>query len=151
MKFPLKLWAKWTLLVLLSAVASFIAALLAEYNTVAHLTGIGLGIATFIVIYTVVESWAVSRGKEAFVRSLKVGVVVKIGLELVPAIDIVTGAVAIGLIDLLGIHLPVLATYLKTVVVGIILSAVVLAIGATYWYLRGRFTIALDGLQGAAR
>lgn len=151
MKFPLKLWAKWTLLVLLSAVASFIAALLAAYSTIAHLTGIGLGIASFIVIYTVLESWAVSRGMDAFVRSLKMGVIVKIVLELVPAIDVFTGAAAISLIDALRIQQPVLATYLKTMVVGVIFSIVVFTFGAAYWYLRGRFTLAMNGVRGAVQ
>jgi hypothetical protein len=136
MKFPLKLWLKWIALVLLSAIASFIAALMAEYNTIEHLAGIGLGIGSFIVIYTLVESWAVSRGKDDFVRSLKVGVVVKIGLELVPAIDVVTGAIAISVIDEIGIRQPVLATYLKTMLVGVMFSVVVFIIASLHSYLR---------------
>jgi len=70
MRFPFKLWLKWTVLVLASAIASFIAALIDGYNTARQLTGIGLGIATFIVIYTVIESWATARSMSAFVQSL---------------------------------------------------------------------------------
>jgi len=149
MHFPFKLWLKWTLLVLASAVASFIAALIDNYNTPGQLTGIGLGIASFIVIYTVLESWATARSMSAFIRSLKIGVLIKIGLEIVPAIEVVTGALAISAIDALGIDNQILSTYLKTVIVGLVYSGIVFLLAALYWYLRGRYTFVAQQLQGA--
>jgi hypothetical protein len=149
MRFPFKLWLKWTVLVLASAIASFIAALIDGYNTARQLTGIGLGIATFIVIYTVIESWATARSMSAFVQSLKVGVLIKIGLEIVPAIEVVTGGLAIDMIDALGIDNVILSTYLKTLIVGVIYSVIVFLLAALYWYLRGRYTFVAQHLRGA--
>jgi hypothetical protein len=149
MRFPFKLWLKWTVLVLASAIASFIAALIDGYDTARQLTGIGLGIATFIVIYTVIESWATARSMSAFIQSLKVGVLIKIGLEIVPAIEVVTGGLAINMIDALGIDNVILSTYLKTLIVGVIYSVIVFLLAALYWYLRGRYTFVAQHLRGA--
>jgi len=76
-------------------------------------------------------------------------VLIKIGLEIVPAIEVVTGGLAIDMIDALGIDNVILSTYLKTLIVGVIYSVIVFLLAALYWYLRGRYTFVAQHLRGA--
>src|SRR5438874_7287120 len=90
-KVTLRLVLKWTLLVPLSAVASFVAALLTDYAGAVRIVAMLAGIATFIVLYACIEAWAVARGHENLLRSLKVGVIIKIALQLAPTIELGAG------------------------------------------------------------
>jgi hypothetical protein len=138
MVFTLRLFFKWTLLVSLSAVASFIAALLSGHNSASHIAAMLAGIATFIGIYMLIEAWAASKNMHRFLKSLKMGVIIKIALELIPAIEIFTGMVVVAAIEQLQIHNVFSATYLKTMATGTILSGVVFVIAAVYGYVFNR-------------
>jgi hypothetical protein len=138
MNIRLKLWLKWTLLVTLSSVASFVAALLTEHNSVEHVAGMLAGCATFIAIYVFIEAKATQKGMDSFLKSLKIGVIVKIGLEVIPAIDIFTGMFVQWLLAPLSISSIFLLTYLKTIATGIILSGFVFAIASVYRYFHIR-------------
>jgi len=133
-----RLCLRWTLLVSLSAVASFFAALLSGHNTAAHIAGMVAGIITFIAIYVVIEGWAIANGLTEFKKSLRVGVYVKIGLELIPAIEVFTGLLTVNAIEALHIHSVFVATYLKTMATGAILSLGVGVIASLYWYYHNR-------------
>lgn len=63
---------------------------------------------------------------------------VKIGLELIPAIEVFTGLFVVNLIEALHIHSIFLATYLKTMGTGAILSLGVGMIASLYWYYHNR-------------
>lgn len=138
-----RLWLKWTALVALSAAASFCAALLSEHNQRIDLIAMGCGIATFIVINVALENWALARQKSALVRSLFVAVWIKIGLELLPAIEILTGMAIVSLVEGLGVSNRFLATYLKTVGTGTVLAGIVFFIAAIYRYVKRRSQAAL--------
>ena len=133
-----RLCLKWTLLVSLSATASFIAALLSAHNSAAHIAGMIAGIVTFIAIYVAIDGWAIANAKTELQKSLRIGVLVKIGLELIPAIEIFTGLVIVSGVEALGIRSVFLATYLKTMGTGAILSLVVGLIASLYWYYHNR-------------
>lgn len=133
-----RLCLKWTLLVSLSAVASFFAALLSGHNTASHIAAMIAGIVTFIAIYVTIDGWAIANGLTEFKKSLRVGVLVKIGLELIPAIEVFTGLFVVNLIEALHIHSIFLATYLKTMGTGTILSLGVGMIASLYWYYHNR-------------
>jgi hypothetical protein len=134
----LNLCLKWTLLVTLSAVASFVAALMTGHTTAAHIAGMLAGIVTFIAAYVLIEARARQKGMESFLKALKVGVIVKIGLELIPAIEIFTGMFAVQLLEWLSIHSPFPSAYLKTVITGVILSGFVFGIASIYTYIHNR-------------
>jgi hypothetical protein len=133
-----RLCLKWTLLVSLSAVASFVAALLSAHNSAAHIAAMIAGIITFIAIYVAIDGWAIANLKTEFQKSLRIGVLVKIGLELIPAIEIFTGLLTVTAVEALHIQSTFLATYLKTMATGAILSLAVGLIASLYWYYRNR-------------
>ncbi|MGB6310420.1 MAG: hypothetical protein WBF89_21785 [Steroidobacteraceae bacterium] len=135
----LRLWLRWTLLVGLSATASFVAALLSDHNQTVDIIAMLCGIATFIVINVRLETWAVSRQKTEFVKSLRVAVWIKIGLELLPAIEVLTGVMIVGLVEMLGLKSRFLETYLKTVGTGTLLAMIVFLIAAIYRYVQHRW------------
>ena len=133
-----KLFLKWSLFVSLSAVASFVAALLTGHDSTTKIVAMLVGIATFICIYTLIEAWALSKNMHSFLRSLRVGVIVKIILQLIPAIEIFTGMFVVSIIKRSGIHNDFFATYLKTLATGTALSGVVFVIATIYGYFINR-------------
>jgi hypothetical protein len=145
MKITIKICLKWILLVTLSAIASFIAAILTEHNTRTDIFAMLTGIATFILINILLEGWATSRQKSEFIRSLKVAVLIKIGLELLPAIEVTTGMGIVQLVEMAGIKNRFLATYLKTVGTGTVLASIVFAIAAINRYIRNRAKLRMAG------
>src|SRR5687768_6761778 len=64
---------KWTVLVVLSAAASFVAAMLTDHVNTADFAAMAAGIATFIVFYSAVEAEARAKGRLEFVKALKAG------------------------------------------------------------------------------
>jgi len=138
MVITLKLFLKWALLVSLSAVASFIAAVLSGHDSAIKIAAMLVGIATFIGIYVLIEAWAASKNMHRFLKSLKVGVIVKIVLQLIPAIEIFTGMFVVSVIEGFEIHNDFFTTYLKTMATGAILSCVVFVIAAIYDYFINR-------------
>lgn len=122
----LKNLVKWSVLVLLSSVASVVAAVLMDYSTPHHLLGMVLGIATFIVAYALVDSWLVKSGREELSRALRLAVYIKMGLQLAPVVETGAGLCAGLLLDPMIGSMPVMVyTYLMTLVVGLLLSLVV--------------------------
>src|SRR5258708_36830544 len=89
---------KWTLLVCISAICRFAAAILSQFAKPAEIAGMLLGIVTFIAIYSAIEHWALKKNRALFLQSLKYGVIIKIFLQLVPAIELGAGCVAAMLI-----------------------------------------------------
>ena len=138
MDITIKLVLKWTLLVSLNAIASFIAALLSGHDSLIKIAAMLAGIFTFILIYTLIEAWAEMRQMKSFLRSLKVGVIVKMVLQLIPAIEIFTGMFIVWSIEQVGVKNVFFATYLKTVGTGVILSCVVFVITAVHSYITSR-------------
>lgn len=147
MDITLKLFIKWCLLVSLSAVASFVAAVLTDYSGVVKIIAMLAGIISFACIYTFIEAWAILKMKHEFLTSLKVGVLVKVALQLIPAIEVFTGAFAVWLVDLLNVHNHFVSVYLKTMVTGSLLSLVVFAIAALYAYLVRRFGVSATRIE----
>jgi len=127
---------KWTLLVCLSAICSFAAAILSQFAKPAEIAGMLLGIVTFIAIYSAIEHWALKKNRALFLQSLKYGVIIKIFLQLVPAIELGAGWVAAMLI-MGGTdgEKGFLTTYLMTITVGILLSAIVFLITSVCYYI----------------
>jgi hypothetical protein len=144
----MRLFLKWALLVSLSAVASFVAAILTGHDSALKIAAMLAGIVTFIGIYMLIEAWAVSKDMHNFLKSLKVGVIVKMGLQLIPAIEIFTGMFVVWIIEGLKIHDDFSSTYLKTVGTGTILSFVVFMIAAIHGYLFNRAITALRRARG---
>ncbi len=145
MKITIKMCLKWILLVALSAIASFVAALLTAHNRGIDIFAMLTGIATFIVINILLEGWATSRHKSEFIRSLKVAVLIKIGLELIPAIEVATGMWIVALVDSAGFKYRFLATYLKTIGTGTVLALIVFVIASIYRYVRNRIRLRRAG------
>jgi hypothetical protein len=150
MKITARLFLKWTLLVTLNALASFAAAVLTDFSNATALVAMAFGIATFIVLYTCIEGWAIARGRDDLRKSLKVGVIVKMILQLLPGIELGAGYVATrflagaGLAAKEGDEPGFLFTYLSTLIVGLLLSVIVFVIAALYWHVH-------DRIQAAAR
>lgn len=133
-----RLWLKWILLVSASAIASFAAALLSGHSSAAHIAGMICGIVTFIVIYTLIDGWADANAMARFRKSLRIGVLVKIALELIPAIEVGIGIMVVQVVESLGIKNVFSATYLKTIATGALLSCVVGLIACLYAYFSDR-------------
>lgn len=138
MNITIKLLLKWTLLVSLNAVASFIAALLSGHDSMIKIAAMMAGIVTFVLIYTLIEAWAEMRQMKNFLMSLKFGVIVKLVIQLIPAIEIFTGMLVVRSIEQIGVENEFFATYLKTIGTGLVLSCVVFAITAAHSYISGR-------------
>jgi len=132
---------KWILLVPLSSIASFVAALLTEHNRDVDIFAMLTGVATFIVINILLEGWATSHQKSELIRSLKVAVLIKIGLELIPAIEVATGMGIVALVDSARLKYRFLATYLKTIGTGTVLALIVFVIASIYRYFRSRIKL----------
>ena len=94
----IKILLKWGLLVSLNAISSFIAAYLTEHDTFIHITAMLLGIFKFIIIYTMIDFWASYKKLGTFKRSLQIGVMIKMLLQLIPAIELTAGYIAASFI-----------------------------------------------------
>jgi hypothetical protein len=129
---------KWMLLVSLSAAASFVAALLSGYDSLMKVFAMLSGILTFVIIYTVVEIWAEKRQMKDFMRSLKFGVIVKLALQLIPAIEIFTGMFVAWLVEMVSVESVFFNTYLMTIGTGMLLSFIVLLIASVHSYVKSR-------------
>jgi hypothetical protein len=127
---------KWTVLVTLSAVCSFVAALLTEHTHARDIAAMLLGIATFIFAYIRFERWAVARQYEQFVSSLKTAVIVKIILQLIPGLELGAGFIANFLAESVDLPKGFIRTYLMTDIVGLELSIIVVLLTLLIIYIR---------------
>jgi len=130
-----QVFLKWTLLVTLNALFSFIAALLTDHTSFGDIAAMLLGIFTFICAYSYLELRARARNHERFLKSLKTGVIVKMVLQLIPGVEIGAGFAADSFVGLFELHRGFFRTYLMTDVVGILLSVFVFLITAIVMYV----------------
>lgn len=139
LKFERRLIIKGAIVVPLSAIASFVAAVLSRYTSAVDVLAMLCGVATFILIHIVLEAWAVANSYSKFQRSLYRAVLTKMVLQIVPIVELLVGVLASSLVNLLGIKEKFVVTYLTTVVCGTGLTLVVFLI--TFIYLSvGRLT-----------
>ncbi|WOI37601.1 hypothetical protein R1T43_00780 [Alteromonas sp. CI.11.F.A3] len=123
----MKLLIKWSFIVLLSAIAGIIGALLDGDITSELIIGMLLGIATFVLIYYRIDIFLMKRQLEAQRKSLMLAVKIKMALQLVPAIDAMAGAASLNIVGLFvkKSDNSLLFTYLCTLTTGLALSFVV--------------------------
>jgi len=123
----MKLLIKWSFIVLLSAIAGIIGALLDGDITSELIIGMLLGIATFVLIYYCIDIFLMKRQLEAQRKSLMLAVKIKMALQLVPAIDAMAGAASLNIVGVVVNESDniLLHTYLCTLTTGLALSFVV--------------------------
>jgi hypothetical protein len=123
----MKLLIKWSFIVLLSAIAGIIGALLDGDITSELIIGMLLGIATFVLIYYCIDIFLMKRQLEAQRKSLMLAVKIKMALQLVPAIDAMAGAASLNIVGVVVNESDniLLYTYLCTLTTGLALSFVV--------------------------
>lgn len=123
----MKLLIKWSFIVLLSAIAGIIGALLDGDITSELIIGMLLGIATFVLIYYCIDIFLMKRQLEAQRKSLMLAVKIKMALQLVPAIDAMAGASSLNIVGVVVNESDniLLYTYLCTLTTGLALSFVV--------------------------
>jgi hypothetical protein len=140
-------WLKWTLLVCANASLGFVAALATQHDRLPDVLAMLSGIATFIAVYAEIDFRATSKGRSELIRSLKTGVIIKMILQVIPAVEVTAGAAASGFVTMIGLDKSIMAerqsfprsfarTYLETLLVGAILSVMVAAITAILMYVR---------------
>lgn len=135
---------RWLILVGLNAPASFMAAILTDHSTLVDLVEMILGIVTFVFVALAIDGWIRNRGYLQLRESLVKATKIKIGLQLIPAIEVGAGVVAAGFVGFFFPLEPVGGakahhlgeTYLMTVTTGAVLSLVVFLITAIHLYFR---------------
>lgn len=125
-----KLIAKWTALVLLNAIISYVYAL-SEFASPLEQLGMALGVLSWLIIYLQLDSYLLRHGYERLSRSLWIGALVKAFTQLYPMLELLCGILAVSAVEELALQeQPLLATYLITMLDGLLLSLVVGAITA---------------------
>jgi len=134
---------RWLILVFLNAPASFAAALATEHTKLLDIVEMIAGILTFVLVALAVDSWITRNGflnlREALVTATKF----KIGLQLLPVIEVGAGALA-GFFVASLFQWPATGsaqmgrTYVMTVVTGAVLTIVVFLITPIVFYVRAR-------------
>ena len=122
----MKLLLRWVILVYLSAIAAFSAAVMSEISTIEHITGMLLGISTYVLAYYIVDKRLLKLGYDDWRKSLVFSVYIKMSLQLFPAIELGAGFVANWAVQMSSFALPgMLYSYVMTLLVGLQLSLVV--------------------------
>lgn len=134
----------WIILVSLNAPASFVAAVVSGHQLWTDYVEMILGIITFVVIALGVDAWLTKRDFMQLRTSFVVATKIKIGLQLLPFIEVLAGAVAAGIVGLLfgwdnRINDPTIhygQTYLMTVFTGAVLMMVVFIITPVVFFFK---------------
>lgn len=119
-----KVLITWIVLISLNAVYSIFAALIEGFTTFLDIAAMLTAVLTFIVLYTLLDLWALSWNRTKFSKSLKIGASIKIAFQIFPAIEIGAGTLAGMILEGLISEIPFLYTYLLSMLVGIMLSIV---------------------------
>lgn len=100
-----------------------------------RIPGMALGVITFIGLYTYLDAWATVRGFSDFLRSLRLGVMIKMALQVVPAVELLAGAIAREVVKAMGLQHGFFCAFLMTEIVGVLLSLLLLALTSLVWVL----------------
>lgn len=136
---------KWAILVTLSACGGMFWAFSGVIREPAQLAGMAAGIATFVVLYTLLDLKLARDGRDTDRIRLVIAVYIKMATQVFPAIELYAGMVATVLLDGVGwkIENPFGLTYLMTVIVALELSfliAMMLLTGVAFVRLRRKLT-----------
>lgn len=139
----LKIIGKWTILIWLNAAFSFFIAYTSKFDSLPEVLGLVCGVFTFVGLYSYLDFSLLKQNKQSLRNWLLIGVLIKAVTQFLPAIQIITGMIAVSSVDAIFDHLPKLdshssdglsslsrndsfiATYLATVIDGILLSLIV--------------------------
>jgi hypothetical protein len=139
----LQLFGKWTLLVWLNAAFSFVFAVSAGFDSAQEITGIVLGVFTFVALYSCIDFRLLQQNKDSLRTWLLIGVLIKVATQFVPAIQVTTGIIAVSCIQAVFKQVSTeaisnsprpfelsdansfIASYSATVIDGVLLSIVV--------------------------
>jgi len=133
----------WSAMVVLNAIFPFLISL-GFLTTLPKLIGVLMAIATFTLLYASLDWWLLNKGKSVLSSRLRLGAFIKIFTFILPFIDLIIGAISVGATRILiGVNLEserhqkaldsyylqsaleCLATYLTTMIDGLLLSAIV--------------------------
>lgn len=132
---------RWSILVFLNAPASFTAAWTTGHRTMVNIVEMILGVVTFVLIALAIDAWLSRSGFLKLRESLVTATKVKVGLQLVPAIEIAAGYVAVTIAqELFGEPNPKQLgwAYAMTLLTGMTLTLVVFSLTAVIFYVRAR-------------
>lgn len=122
------IYLKWCFLIGINVIVSFFFAV-GIMKTTAGALGIFAGIMTFVFLYARIDIYFLNRGKEKWRKALYIGVCIKSLFQLFPMIDLMTGSMAIEVVDnlfghqiLMNDNLIFIEIYLTTVIDGLLLS-----------------------------
>jgi len=139
----LEIFGKWTILIWLNAAFSFFIAYTSNFDSLNEVLGLVCGVFTFVALYSYLDFSLLKRNKESLRKWLLIGVVLKAVTQILPAIQIITGMIAVSCVGVIFRHVvpgfknyasdgfsaissrdSFMATYLATVIDGILLSVI---------------------------
>ena len=121
----LLIFIKWTVIVWLNAIVSFILAVDLDKASGINLLAMICGVFTFVFIYTAVDLYLIKIDKQNLRKSLFISALIKALTQFYPMIEMITGILAINAVDIVIGNITFLTIYLTTVLDGILLSIIV--------------------------
>ncbi len=117
------IFIKWTAIVWLNAIVSFILAVDSGTSDIDILAMI-CGVFTFVFMYTAFDLYLIKINNQNLRKSLLISTLIKALTQFYPMIEMITGILAINAVTVID-DITFLSTYLTTVLDGILLSIIV--------------------------
>lgn len=140
-----QIFGKWTLLVGINSILSIMLAL-GTVNQLPKLLGMIMGIFTFILIYSLIDTYLYEKKREEWRKSLVIGVIIKALLQFTFVVEIFSGIFATGVVQAIYPYSKNIShiddffyIYLTVIIDGILLSLVAGLITVIVKYIRKRF------------